>query len=220
MGKKCILYKYVSAEGAKNIIEFGEIWLKDGSDFNDPFELLVTDSKNGTVKRIKGLRILCLTSGQTNRLMWAHYANEHKGVCLAIEVPVDLVYAVCYTKTRTKSDNVDNIYKNHKSHAKKNLIKEYHELSKNKKIGLLKDGFWSYENEYRIIFEKNEKHKDYYSDGIPRLKIKITTVYLGAKMEKKEKETIVKLCKKKTIPIKEIQLSKTEYKMKVVEYCK
>ena len=34
--------------------------------------------------------------------MWAHYADKHKGVCLAFDVPADTCKAVTYAKRRLK----------------------------------------------------------------------------------------------------------------------
>ena len=76
--------------------------------FNDPFELTIADSKTKNIKHIKGLHILCLTNSIKNKLIWVHYANSHKGVCLTVKVPKKLVYPICYTRKRIyNSSNID-----------------------------------------------------------------------------------------------------------------
>lgn len=54
-------------------------------------QLVSTAMKSGSFKTIENkkfddivdsLGVLCLTANATNILMWAHYADSHKGVCL------------------------------------------------------------------------------------------------------------------------------------------
>ena len=121
-----ILYKYISLKHAEEIIKNQRLRMSDGSDFNDPFELIQIDGKEE--ERIKGLHILCLTNSQQNKLMWSHYSDNHKGICLAVKVPAEDVYAVAYTGTRAHKGK-DVIIDSKKIHCKKNLIKDYSKLS-------------------------------------------------------------------------------------------
>src|SRR5579863_7990419 len=65
-------------------------------DLNDPFELLpyqMTDRNRraalyATRKQIASNRgLLCFSATWRDPVLWAHYANKHKGLCLALEVP-------------------------------------------------------------------------------------------------------------------------------------
>lgn len=216
--KKTTLYKYISVEHAAEIINSGRLRLSDGSDFNDPFELLEIDAGTGTESRVHGLRILCLTNSTQNKLMWSHYAKNHEGICLAIQVPADLVYALCYTSHRVKTtDDIDVVVANSKHIVKKNLVKPYTSLSREKKIALLKDKCWMYEKEYRIVLADDdalltEEAGSYY------LPVKITAIYLGTRFQKNSvdvKDNILNACKAHGITIKKAVMSLDSYAINI-----
>lgn len=212
------LYKYLSLkdEGLcrlEDMIENSHIYMSDGNAFNDPFDVAISE-KNGKPKKKKGYRILCLTSSYRNRLMWAHYADSHKGVCLTIEVPDDIVYPVFYTKYRVYTNtNLDRLVqrKNLKRRVKKNVVKEY-EMDTAKKLGYVKDSTWAYENEYRVVFYKKESNL---LEPENFLKVKITNVYLGAFISNENKKRIKELCKDKKIPIKMVTFLDNSYSIKI-----
>ena len=91
------LYKYVSTERILEILQDQRLYLNDGTNFNDPFELIEMDQHSSEVKHIPGLHILCLSKGNLNKLIWSHYTDSHKGVCLTVEVPRKLLYPVHYS---------------------------------------------------------------------------------------------------------------------------
>lgn len=63
------LYKYVSLNRVVDILDNHRLYLNDGNNFNDPFEITVTDKKMKKVRRIEGLHILSLTSSYRNKLI-------------------------------------------------------------------------------------------------------------------------------------------------------
>lgn len=95
------LYKYVPLERAREIITTGRIAFSLVDYFNDPFDQPIAPEETGTdlwgkmIAPMKaGLknRALALTSGilsltrtPVNALMWAHYADSHRGVVLGID---------------------------------------------------------------------------------------------------------------------------------------
>src|SRR5204863_8712957 len=46
----------------------------------------------------KGL--MCFSRTWTNPVIWAHYADQHRGLCLGFDVPDALIKEISYTKTR------------------------------------------------------------------------------------------------------------------------
>lgn len=56
------LYKYVSLDRVPDILDNHRLYLSDGKNFNDPFEITVTDKKNHKIRHIEGLHILSLTN--------------------------------------------------------------------------------------------------------------------------------------------------------------
>lgn len=97
-----ILYKYVSAKRAVDIITNRRVQFSLPKYFNDPFDRplnpiarsldlwghlmgpLRADIKSRIWETNSG--ILSLTRVPTNSLMWAHYADSHKGVVLGFDV--------------------------------------------------------------------------------------------------------------------------------------
>lgn len=217
MSKKwTTLYKYISAEHAAEIIQSQRLRMGDGSNFNDPFELLVVDRKKNTERRIEGLRILCLTNSIKKKLMWSHYADSHKGLCLAVKVPADVVYYVCYTGDRLFADSdIEKIFSNCKNKGKENLRKSYDQLSDIHKAALIKDQKWAYEKEYRIVCTDDQTDlidkEGYYS-----FPVKIERVYLGCRFDKNDLEKIagiLKACRDHNVEIKRMRLSYDNYSL-------
>lgn len=92
-----ILYKYCSADMAKKILETNKVAFRFASDFNDPFELLSAYSHIDDGARrffldqnlVCSFLITCFSRTPVQPLMWAHYANDHKGVCIGFDVRAD-----------------------------------------------------------------------------------------------------------------------------------
>jgi len=212
--KKTTLYKYISAKYADSIINKKSLLMSDGSAYNDPFELLVVNNKDHTEQRVPGLRILCLTNSYQKKLMWSHYADSHKGLCLALKVPSEIVYYVCYTGERVyENSDVDKIISKCKDKGKRNLIKPYENLPYAHKIALIKDQKWSYEKEYRIVCAENKiaslKEKDGYF-----FPVEIERVYLGCRFmdnDPAKREAIIKACKGNKVDIRYMRLSPKNY---------
>lgn len=96
------LYKYVPLDRAREIITAGRIAFSLVDHFNDPFDQPIAPEETGTDlwgKTIAPIRaglknralaltsgILSLTRTPVNALMWAHYANSHRGVVLGLDM--------------------------------------------------------------------------------------------------------------------------------------
>lgn len=110
--------------------------------------------------------ICSLSTSCDNGLLWTHYANQHKGCCIEVEV----------TAISWKMLNVD--YPNKLPDIDENT---YH--NDNDAINAIlfqKSKDWYYEKEMRCIKEKGKNIKPY-------LKIHVKRVLLGIKMNNKEK---------------------------------
>jgi hypothetical protein len=93
-----ILYKYMSFDVARQVLESGALQFSRCNRFNDPFDSpryprQGDDSIRGNLTRItreigwrENIGLLCLTRTPTNPLMWAHYAASHEGVVIGIDV--------------------------------------------------------------------------------------------------------------------------------------
>ncbi len=213
------LYKYMKLQYVLETLEEQRLYLNDGTNFNDPFEARITNRTNGVARNIKGLHILSLTNSYRKKMMWSHYADSHRGVCLTVKIPKGLVHPLCYTSMRVyENSNIDKILEKGKYFSKKNIEKPSDSLSREKKIAFIKDKKWSQEKEYRIVLDK-EDEDDLILDGDKwYFPVKITNVYLGARIDLRSKETeeIVEFCLKNKISIGEMTLSKEKYAIEVL----
>jgi len=92
-----ILYKYKSLENFKyfvDIIHNNRLYAAVYTELNDPLEGIFL-YKNGELDKAaleklkigkEQIRICSLSKTKRDNMMWAHYANGHKGVVLAIEL--------------------------------------------------------------------------------------------------------------------------------------
>ena len=213
------LYKYYSIADDEllqrviDLINTKEVYLSNGKNFNDPFDIRITSRKTRKLIFDNNFRILCLTSSQTNKLMWSHYADSHRGICVTIEVPDDLIYPVYYTRERVYDDtNLDKLLAlENKRKVKKNLDKSYNMISR-KKLGFVKDSTWVYENEYRVVLYKKERKKLVDEE---RLKVKIHRVYLGNCINQNKENIIKNICDKNDIEVTKIHFTDSGYAIRV-----
>ncbi len=81
------------------------------ADLNDPFELLGADLANRfereAFRRTKeqtdrDIGLLCFSRSWHNPVLWSHYADKHRGICLGFDVADHLVKPVTYVDRPTK----------------------------------------------------------------------------------------------------------------------
>lgn len=223
--KAVTLYKYISARYAEDILRNQHLMLDNGTGFNDPFELRVSDRRYGTDRPILGLRILCLTNSNRKKLMWSHYADSHKGLCLVVEVPESLVCPVCYSGNRIFEDsNIDDILIKGKSTSKKLLKnKPIIDLPYEHKVALIKDQKWEYEKEYRIVLDESSPLLTVDSENRFFFDLKIKRIYLGCRFEENKAEaktSILSACSDNSIGIQRMYMSKENYAVKAEKVAK
>ena len=143
--------------------------------------------------------ILSLTTNRNNFLMWSHYTESHKGICIGFDVNKvnDIV-----------SGTLGSVVYDDKlpiKHLNSNVIEFI--------TGLLftKSKVWEYEDEYRLV----KMHASRTTITIPL--DAIVEVTIGCKMEQKEKDEIIRVIKDKipTCKIYEASLSKTKFELDI-----
>ena len=213
------LYKYVDLKYVPDILDNHRLYLNDGKNFNDPFEVTVTERTTSKVVHVDGLHILSLTNSFQNKLMWSHYANSHKGVCLTVKVPQHLVYPMCYSKKRVYTDSdLDDLIENSTKFCKRNINKSFENLSNSKKIAYIKDKKWLYEKEYRIVFDENDETGLIFENGKWFMSVKVTNVYLGVNFcnnDINKQEEIIEACHRNNISTKMLTVHEDNYSIKI-----
>jgi len=95
------LYRYYSSiEFALDVLVNHHIYFNSVADFNDPYESVICydrrrddDGNPQPLKEIQyssktGSGIISFSTDPDSMLLWSHYANGHKGVCICFDFPL------------------------------------------------------------------------------------------------------------------------------------
>jgi hypothetical protein len=148
----------------------------------------------------KSIRISCFSEFNNSLLMWSHYADEHKGICIEYdfldeqEIRVFLQPIIYSTK----------IYK----------IPTYEDFTLLQLIGasLNKCKDWEYEGEWRLTILKNTNSFEEKKISVPKPK----AIYLGTRFTQNDEELkmeFMKAVNQQNIPVYEMEKHPTEYKL-------
>jgi len=155
------VYHYLSAKWALDDLSMRRLKIATFDDLNDPFELLSFDMKDPTFRRaLKRTKeqmahtrgFLCFSRSWKHPVLWSHYADKHRGICLGFDVRDDLLKEVTYTEDRL-DPNI------------RGLGSEDVQLEIVQKMLWTKYQGWSYEDEmraYATLEEKDESTKLYF----------------------------------------------------------
>lgn len=228
------------------------IWMSSFEDFNDPYDgamkydpvklhSLITSHPMKTVdagmdlviencmcepfpEKVRSLyKAACFTESVHNMLMWSHYADYHKGFCLAYSAK-DIMYnllrifPVVYTEERVDAtDFMFNSWVMANSEClldspdfiESNGMKHYKNVDATKalKAGLFKAPCWSYEREWRLI--------DIDTSCKEMPKIKPSRIFYRCKMSMEQKKRIHQIAVQKGLVELEMYIDNTKdgYKM-------
>lgn len=171
------------------------------SEFNDPFDCCPTqvgelpenalphaviDELNRGIQHATSqvLGVSCLTPYPDRMLMWSHYGDQHRSICVGFDKNILLenspknsegnplyteIRPVEYTNSRPKEEDNEAIYKKSKE--------------------------WNYEDEYRIVSSAKKGHPQWGPGvwNIPTLAIK--EIVIGARVDRALQEKIVRTVK-------------------------
>ena len=227
-----LVYKYRS--GTNNdlkALENNQYWSSSTEQLNDPCEA-ITDTKKvkkilnyiGQKVGIKNKEDLKLINDNTDEvlsmdvkmgvyslsktpldeLLWAHYANSHKGFCIEYDLNILL-----------KNDGENHIHSFPVLYSNKppsigswDLIRN-EQNSMIKKFAFHKSKRWEYEQEHRIVTSKiglnSYNHKA------------LKSIYFGLKINESVKNQIINLPQLREVNFHQIVLEKNSYSFKSVE---
>lgn len=153
------VYYLTSEIHAISNIEHKRIKVSLFDDLNDPFELMGFNLENQAQRSVwnifreyftKQVGLICFSSQWQNPVMWSHYGDKHKGICLGFDVPDEALKKVRYITKRKQ-------FKIGKSLDSHEITTELMSLAIRYKY---KE--WSYEREYRGIVPLKERDKSNY----------------------------------------------------------
>jgi hypothetical protein len=154
-------------------------------------------------KNLSTCGILCFSAKITNMLLWAHYANGHKGYCIAFHKDKLLKF--------TDSIGILAGIKYQKTYPKINYFASYDSHKKISKIIFTKSKDWEYEEEWRLFIPTIEERLLSIPDTC------IASVYLGLKMSPEDKDDILNTAQKRKLqlPLFQIYNSESKYALSV-----
>lgn len=144
-----LVYHYIKADYGIEAILNRRLKISRIMDLNDPFEFIGVNFKGRKFRKaLKDLKkecsksrgILCFSKSWKNPVLWSHYADKHKGLCLAFEVPDGLLGKVNYVSSRLSiPGTIDETFM--------------------RALLFTKFEHWAYEQEFRLLIEL-EKDED------------------------------------------------------------
>ena len=182
------VYHFTKRDNGLSILRDKRLKISRIKELNDPFEFIGVDLSiqifSDTLTQLKedinnDHGILCFSKNFKSPLLWAHYADIHKGLCLGFDLPDNILSKVKYIPERMSSRELKRqlINTEHLAHLI-NVCQlnsdEIEELLRNDtekdKTGLefvrnlltTKFSHWSYEEEYRAFVPLHKKDGDHF----------------------------------------------------------
>ena len=107
------VYRFLSKKHALSSLKNQQLKITTIDDLNDPFELWLMELPNRQMRNqyrswrkemSQSCGLLSFSKTWKNPLLWSHYADRHKGICLGFDVRDDLGESVEYVKSRVPLD--------------------------------------------------------------------------------------------------------------------
>ena len=145
-------YYLTSEKWALEAIKSRRVKLSLFNEMNDPFELLGMELKTKRdraefyqVKKEMNetIGVICFSRSWNNPVLWSHYGDRHKGLCLGFDLLDEWTYEVGYQGERLSQKLENELSKNnHKTLGRKLLTTKY--------------DHWRYEDEVRMILNLDD----------------------------------------------------------------
>ena len=158
------VYHFLKAKHALDDLRHCRLKISRIMELNDPFEFLGVDLSDPTLRRAlkktkqqlsKTNGLLCFSKTWRNPVLWGHYADSHRGICLGFDVPRTFLTEVKYVTCRPPPlpKVLDETFMKH--------------------LLFTKFSHWQYEQEYRA-FVNLEKETDglYFMSFSDKLKLR------------------------------------------------
>jgi hypothetical protein len=103
------VYHFLPTKFALDDIEKRRLKIAEIEQLNDPFELWCIAQENHQLRRAlrdykktmhQRFGVLCFCRAWRNPLLWSHYGDKHRGVCLGFDLPDNTIKAVTYVTER------------------------------------------------------------------------------------------------------------------------
>lgn len=178
------LYMYRPINERTIALIYGQyLTFSEPKDFNDPLDsryCLEQVQEQEIQEVLSDIKIRCFSSGESaeplNTLMWAHYAENHTGIAIEYEFLPDFMNRInkefFFNSVKYSQTIVHNMH----------LI----EFKDYVKAFFIKDPYWQYENEYRLLTFKDKLENGYKLNNC----IKLKSITFGYKTNNEYKKLI------------------------------
>jgi hypothetical protein len=143
------VYKFLNKRFALQAMYERRLKIARITEMNDPFEMLPLDLSD-RVQRVamattaeqlnETAGVLCFSRSWSNPVIWAHYADRHRGICLGFDMPDEYLKAVDYAAHREPLVDVLE-------------LPEAEQLEVMNRILFTKFEDWRYEQEMRVSIQ-------------------------------------------------------------------
>lgn len=169
----------------ESLVNMG-IYKNNVNNFNDPFDPYLKKYNTILNEECKKIKVTCFSQKNDNLLLWAHYANNHKGLCLGYKLN-DKDSKVFFDKVIYKEieTELQDSYLVEKGMSEEIGLKE--NILTLKELYLRKHKDWAYEDEYRLIYFDINDEDVYYKN------VELKEVIFGMDSSKSDEELIKKI---------------------------
>jgi hypothetical protein len=169
--------------------------------FKDDYPNFVIGLIDRNPRTYEKIGVCCLAEEPDNILMWSHYSNGHRGICIEFD---------------TKYIPFNDSFKIHRVQYKKNypVIRLASLISRtllNQMPLLTKSIKWKYEKEWRLLHVKGDTAVEYEAKALK-------AIYFGCALSNKEIEKIVTLPARSAPELYRMKRSEREFKLEVESY--
>ena len=181
-----LVYHFVNANYGLEDLRLRRLKVATIDDLNDPFELLCVDLSNQDFRAkmmswkahvARRFGMVCFSRTWRNPVQWSHYADKHRGLCLAFNVPEDSVQIVTYSGRRSGIEAIEQV-----------------ELGINGEDTVLKFlstkySHWRYEQEVRSfihLVERDSENPPFFTSFSDKLKLQEVIVGAESKVTRAE----------------------------------
>ncbi len=152
----------------------------------------------------QAFKVCCFSEDPTSILMWSHYADYHKGFCIAYDfsalgnddLRTRMLYPAIYSENMFDASGI---------FSQEKTINNILYINQ---AALVKSQEWSYEKEWRLVFSNGMLQKEM-GYQVPKPKY----VILGTKIAKDDADKVIDICERKGIEVKQMQMSPVLYKL-------
>ncbi len=169
--------KFYEANPGKTADDF-QAWQKHAIEY-EGYTWYIEQQQRHNISQ--SIALCSFTEDNTNNLMWSHYANNHRGICIEykpelFEYLKTLMGYLAFWKVKYSNEPP--------------VINSLEDLnSKAQKIIFNKQSDWKYEKEHRVVF-LSKKDEEYISID----RSYINSVYIGSRADCQVRKNISSLC--------------------------